>query len=392
MKAPRLGGQYFLLVFVSAYLVMVPRSSAQSRPGPRGNGTLVGRMPDASSSTGTMSPTLFISGKVTLDDGSELTESAAVQTVCRGDRHTRTFTDRHGGFTFQMGDPTPNSDGDLSDASSSAMTRTTTQREQRAWRDCEVQAVLGGFSSEVVELASRLNGMESADLGRIVLHRLERVEGTSISVTSALAPSGARKALEKGREAEKKKNWNRAVESFQKAVQIYPKYAAAWFELGRVQMVKNDAAAAKLSFQQALAADAKYVPPYQGLAELAFRLKQWPEVVRTTGQMLALNPVSFPVAYFFNAVANYNLPDLEAAEKSARQGIKVDSEHQIARLRYVLGIILVKKQDYRQASLYLHQYMHMTTEPAELEAANKQLAEIAKLAPGADSEAKVLTK
>jgi len=43
-----------------------------------------------------------------------------------------------------LGDPTPNVGGDLSDASNSAMTRTTTQREERAWRDCEIQAVLGG--------------------------------------------------------------------------------------------------------------------------------------------------------------------------------------------------------------------------------------------------------
>jgi hypothetical protein len=391
MKAPRLGRACLLVVF-AAYLAFGPCADAQTGPIQRGNGPLRGRMPDASSPSGAMTPTAFISGKVTLDDGSELTEPAAIQTICRGDRHTRTFTDRHGGFSFQLGDPTPNVGGDLSDASNSAMTRTTTQREERAWRDCEIQAVLGGFSSEIVELASRLNTMESADVGRIVLHRLEHVEGTSISVTSALAPSGARRALEKGREAERKKSWDRALQSLQRAVQIYPKYAAAWFELGRVQMFKNDATTAKLSFQQALAADPKYVPPYQGLAELAFQSKQWPEVVHITERILALNPVSFPAAYFFNAVANYYLPNLEAADKSAREGIKVDSEHQLAKLRYVLGIILLKKQDYQQASFYFHQYMQLTTESSELEAANRQLAEIARLAPGANSDAKVQTK
>jgi tetratricopeptide (TPR) repeat protein len=339
-----------------------------------------------------MTPTVFVSGRVALDDGTELTEPAAIQTICRGDKHTRTYTDRHGSFSFQLGDPTPSAEGDLSDAGNSTMTRTTTLREQRALRDCEVQAVLGGFSSEIVELASRLNTMESADVGRIVLHRLEHVEGTSISVTSALAPSGARKALEKGREAEGKKNWDHALQALQKAVQIYPKYATAWFELGRVQMVKNDADAAKLSFQQAVAADAKYVPPYQGLAELAFQAKQWPEVVHTTEEMLALNPVSFPAAYLFNAIANYYLPNLEAAEKSARQGIKMDSEHQIAKLRYVLGIVLLKEKDYAQASIYFHEYMRLTTESAELEAANKQLAEIARLSPGANGDGKVEAK
>jgi tetratricopeptide (TPR) repeat protein len=343
------------------------------------------RAPDPANPTGTMATTAFISGKVTLDDGGELTEPAGIQTICRGERHTRTFTDRHGSFSFQLGDPSQNSTGDLSDASNAMMTRASMQRDERNWRDCEVQAVLGGFSSEVIELASRMNTLESADLGRIVLHRMAHVEGTSISVTSALAPSGAKKALERGREAEQKKNWDKAMQAFQKAVQIYPKYAAAWFELGRVQMVKDDGVAAKLSFQQALAADAKYVPPYQGLAELAFRSKQWPEVVHITEQLLELNPVSFPVAYFFNAVANYNLAKLEAAEKNARQGIKIDSEHQIAKLRYVLGLILVKKQDYQQAAVYLRQYMQLTTESTELEAANRQLAEIEKLSPGADN-------
>jgi tetratricopeptide (TPR) repeat protein len=339
-----------------------------------------------------MPPAAFISGKVTLDDGTELTEPAAIQTICRGDRHTRTFTDRHGSFSFQLGAPSPNSDGDLSDAGNNAMSRTTTLREQRNWRDCEVQAVLGGFTSDVIELASRLTMLESTDVGRIVLHRMEHVEGTSISVTSALAPNGARKALEKARDAEKKKNWNQAVLSLQKAVQIYPKYAAAWFELGRVQIMKNDPAAAKLSFEQALAADDKYVPPYEGLAELAFQAKQWAEVVHTTEQMLALNPVSFPAAYLFNAAANYYLANLEAAEKSARQGIKVDSEHQIAKLRYVLGIILLKKKDYQQAAFYFHEYMQLTTESSELEAANRQLAEIARLSPAANRDDASLKK
>ncbi len=392
MKAPQLGRAYLLVAF-GACLAFGPCANAQTGPVGRGRGgAMVGRSADASSPSGVATPTVFISGKVALDDGAELTEPAAIQLICRGERHTRAYTDHHGGFSFQLGDPTPNSDGDLSDAGNSSMTRTTTQREQRNLRDCEVQAVLGGFSSEIVELASRLNASESADVGRIVLHRLEHVEGTSISVTSALAPRGARKALEKGREEEKKGHWNQAVQALQKAVQIYPKYASAWFELGRVQMVKNDAAAAKLAFQQALAADAKYVPPYQGLAELAFQSKQWPEVVHTTEQVLALNPVSFPAAYLLNAVANFNLPDLEAAEKSARQGVKVDAEHQIAKLRYVLGIILLKRRDYQQAAFYFHEYMRLTTVSTELEAANRQLAEIARLSSGENSDGKIQTK
>ncbi len=351
-----------------------------------GAAVTMGTPPDSMGLPGAMSPTMFISGKVALDDGTELTDPVAIQTICRGDRHTQTYTDRKGSFTFQMGDAAPNAAADLTDADTTLMTRGTSQRDIRNWRECEVQAVLAGFSSDLIELASRTNAMESTDLGRLVLHRLEHVEGTSISITSAQAPSGARKALEKGREAEKKKNWSQAAQALEKAVQIYPKYAAAWFELGRVQMLKNDPAAAKLSFQQSLTADSKYVPPYQGLAELAFSAKQWPEVVRATEQILTLNPVSFPVAYFFNAVANYNLPNLEAAEKSARQGIKVDADHQIAKLHYLLGLILLQEHNFQQAADYFRQYMQLTKEATELEAANRQLAEIARLNPAANRD------
>ena len=345
------------------------------------------RIPDPTTLPEAMGTAAFISGKVTVDDGTELTEPAAIQTICRGERHTRAYTDRHGDFTVQLGSTGSGSTGAMIDASNASMTMGMSGHERRNWRDCQLQAVLSGFSSEAIELASRMNSLQSADLGRVVLHRLQHVDGSSISVTSALAPSGARKALERGREAERKNKWDQAARDLEKAVQIYPKYAIAWCELGRVQMTLKDAVGAKLSFQQSLAADPKYVPPYQGLAELAFVAKQWPEVVHATEQMLTLNPVSFPVAYFFNAVANYYLPNLEAAEKSARQGIKVDSEHQIAKLQYMLGMILLQKRDYQQAAEYFHQYMQLTNEPKGLEAAHQQLAEIAKLSPAVNDGA-----
>src|SRR5712672_2913640 len=55
-------------------------------------------IPDPNSST-----TVFLSGKVVIDDGSVLAESVSIQTVCKGRRHTETHTDSHGGFSFQFG-------------------------------------------------------------------------------------------------------------------------------------------------------------------------------------------------------------------------------------------------------------------------------------------------
>ncbi len=41
-----------------------------------------------------------------LDDGTQITESATIQTICRGRKQTVTHTDSHGGFSFEFGDRT----------------------------------------------------------------------------------------------------------------------------------------------------------------------------------------------------------------------------------------------------------------------------------------------
>lgn len=323
------------------------------------------------------SRTVFVSGKVVLDDGTELTESVAIQTICGRQRRTVADTDAHGNFTFRFGDTSSGITSAVGDAATSSI-RSASGSGSSNWEDCRIQAVLAGFSSEEIELASRLETLQNTDLGRIPLHRMQRVEGTSISVTSALAPSSAKKALEKGREQEKKLKWDEAEQSFEKAVQIYPKYAVAWFELGRVRLRKNDAASAKKSFQQALEADPRYVNPYDGLAQLAMVARQWQEVIDVTGKLLALNPVNFPVDYFFNGVANYYVHNLDAAESSARHGLKIDEAHQIPKLPYLLAMVLTQKHDYAQASEYLQQYLSLEKNPAEAEKARRELSEIAR--------------
>jgi tetratricopeptide (TPR) repeat protein len=325
---------------------------------------------------------MFVSGKVVLDDGTILTEPAAIQTICRGQKRTETYTDSRGSFSFEFGNQTSTSVGARFSEADTPWADTMSRRNnQRDWRDCELQAALPGFSSQVIQLSTRASGFENSDIGRVALHRLSQVEGFTISATSALAPPAAKKVFEKGRDHEKKSDWDTAQQCFEKAVQIYPKYAVAWFELGRAQLRKKDVASARYSFGQALAADPKYVNPYQGLADLALREKQWQTVVDTTGQLLALNPVSFPDAWFQNAIGNYELQNLEAAEKSARQGLKLDEQHRIPKLEYLLGMILMKKHEYPDAANHLQQYLHLATNPSDADEVQKQLAEIARLSP-----------
>jgi tetratricopeptide (TPR) repeat protein len=194
-----------------------------------------------------------------------------------------------------------------------------------------------------------------------------------------MAPPNARKAFQKGREEEKKGKSAEAQRQFQKAVDEYPKFAAAWYELGRTQEALNDNDAARKSYEQALAADSKFVSPYDRLAGLAATQRNWQEVVDDTSHLLRLNPVDFPRAWYSNAFANFQLQNIEAAEKSAESGITADSAHQIPQLKYLLGVILAQKQDYAGAVENMRAYIALAPKAPDIDKVKQQLADIEKL-------------
>ena len=385
-----------LLLTCTLYLVMSSAANAQ-RPGGNNNNNRPGtssspNIPPARTTNPNISsePRItFLSGKVVVDDGSELTDSAVVESVCRGQRRFETYTDRKGNFSFELGKRrgTENMyiDSDVSRPSpnpnfSESQNGLGGGQDRRDLTDCELQAVLPGFTSQILELAGFQNS-QIANVGNISLHRIARVEGFTISATTAMAPGKARKAFEKGLDDKKNKKFDAAEKKFQEAVNIYPKFAAAWLELGRIQLQNKDTAAARQSLAHAIEADCQFVSPHQELALINFNEKRWHDVVDETDQILKLNPISFPQDWFLNAVGNYYLQKLDVAEKSARQGLKADVEHRIPRLEYVLGVILANKHNYPEAMEHLRAYLRLAPNSSDAKSVNDQIVQLEKLAP-----------
>ena len=243
---------------------------------------------------------------------------------------------------------------------------------------CELRASLPGFRSDTVVLTSR-RLFDNPEVGTIVLHRLGNVEGTTISFTSMRAPKEARKAYDKARQSLNKRKWAAAQKELEKAVQIYPEYATAWFELGRTYEAQENFQQARDAYGKALAADGKFVNPYVHIAGLAARDGNWQEVVETTDRLLRLNPFDFPGAYFYNSVANYNLRNLDAAEKSAREALKLDGQHRFPKIDRILGVILAQKNDLQGAARHMRNYLQLDPKAGDAELVKKQLAEIENL-------------
>ena len=153
------------------------------------------------------------------------------------------------------------------------------------------------------------------------------VEGSSISVTSMLAPDKARKAYEHGMQNLLKNKPGDAARDFEKAVALYPGYADAWANLGKLLLQQQAIEPARAALRKAVEADPKLVAPWVELGVMAAKDANWKESAELLDRAVKLDPVDFPQAWYAAAVAHYNLKNYVAAEKSAREAVKLDPRH-----------------------------------------------------------------
>ncbi len=329
---------------------------------------------------------IYLAGRVMLDDGNPPGESVVIERVCNGVVRPEGYTDSKGKFSFELGrnnhmmaDASVGSESDIFGSQRNSMPGFGGGRQinERDLMGCEIRANLPGYRSDIITLSGR-RVMDNPEVGTIILHRMANVEGFTISATTAMAPKEAKKEYEKALNSIKKDKWKDAKPRLEKAVELYPKFASAWFELGRSNEALQDLEGAKKAYSEALNADTKFVKPYMSLAGILVREQKWQEVADTTDRLVRLNPYDYPGAYFYNSVANLNLHQLDVAEKSAREALKIDKDHRIPKANHVLGIILANKQDYSAAAEYMRTYLQLVPNGNDKEFVQKQLAEIDK--------------
>jgi Tfp pilus assembly protein PilF len=311
---------------------------------------------------------LYISGTVVMQDGTPPPEPVAIERVCGGSAHKEGYTDSKGRYQIQLGQ-----NFEMQDVSESGTVSNGMGMDSRSGmggpvgmgmggvspRDligCELRAMLPGFQSSTVMI--RVEGaFGEIRMDTISLQRIGGGTGTTISLTTMQAPNGARKAYEKAQKQVTKEDLKGAEKELTKAVQEYPKFAAAWALLGIIHQSfkQNDQAAS--DYQQAIAADPQYAKPYFGMAVLAAGQQNWKDTIRLAEQVNRLAPLAYPEAYFFSGVASYNLGSFDEAEKSMRKFLSLDTEHHRPIAALYLGDMLAKRQDYagaaEQAKAYL---------------------------------------
>ena len=332
----------------------------------------------------------FFSGRVLFDDGTPPNTNVRIERLCGADTRLEAHTDSKGRFYFQLGQNI----GVDTDASTSGLPSSVYGRNgsggsfgngnfpgmqsgiggnsTSALWNCELRASYPGYRSDTVRLAGR-QPLDRPDVGTIVLHHLGNVQGSTISLTTALAPKNARKAYEKGLKLAQKAKFEEAQQRLREATDLYPKYAIAWYALGQVQQHQNQNAEAQKSFQSAISSDSRYVSPYDQLARLAAQQGNWEEAAKFSKKAISLNPVEFPTSFWYNAIANYQLKRSKDAEKSVRDLLKLDTRHNFPQAETLIGQLLLEQGNYPEAETHLKSYLTLVPKASNADAIKQLL-------------------
>ena len=390
--------------------LLAPVASAQKPPAPTPPTPSKPTQP-ASPAPGSSQPTepsaaddlvLLLRGRIATNDGTSLPNDTLVERICSNTVLQQVYASSRGEFTMQMGS---RFDSFLDASAGPASQQGVANKASRDGiprhdlMNCELRASAVGFRSNSISLVDLTPSGSAIDVGAIVVERTTKIKGMTLSATPYKAPSNARKAYEKGLEAERKGKLAEARNYFEQALEIYPKYASAWFQLGTVFEKVNQKDSARAAYTRATTIDTKFLPPYLSLAEMAYEAGNWTEVLQFTGHIIDLdllnhgdlryvldldesNPAE---AYFYNAVANYKLNKVEEAEKSALRAERVDLRTHFPQLHLLLADIFAGKKNYAVAISELQAYLELAPHAKDTDQVREQLAKLEKLNHSAPS-------
>ncbi len=340
---------------------------------------------------------MFLLGRVATNDGTPVPNDAMVERVCNNKVLQQVYASSHGDFSMQLGsmvDSFLDATGDSTSQTGAPSKDSTMGISRRQLMNCELRASVAGFHSDVVDLVDLDTFGSRMDVGVIVVERTTKIEGMTLNAAPYLAPKDARKAYEKGLEAERKANLASARKYFEMALEIYPKYASAWYQLGTVLQNENQKDAARRAYTKATTIDTRFLPPYLSLASMAYQEGNWTELltltahildrdplnrVDVTGYIVDLDPLNCAEAYFYNAVANYQLNKFDVAEKSGLKAEHVDLLTRFPQLHFLLGEIFARKNDYASAISEIQTYLELAPHAKNADQVREQLAELEKL-------------
>lgn len=308
---------------------------------------------------------LFLYGTILTAGGASLPESTSIEINCESQIVKAIHPELNGTFRFDLRGKWQ-SDTDITaavnpyDQQAPADTRSRTNysvsgASPRRVSECDLRISAPGYQPIFQIVETQNPGITGVNAGVIVLTPVLIEPASAVSSNTLLVPKKARKQFDKGENDLRHNNLPAAARHLEKAVAQYGQFAAAWNDLGRIYLADRRNEKAGEAFSNAIAADPHFMPPYISLAELQLQESQFENAAATAGKALTVSP-GLAAADFLQAVANFKLNRLDAAEQSARAA--EHGPHQnLPQLHLLLADICLRKNDYSGAAQQMRSYL-----------------------------------
>jgi tetratricopeptide (TPR) repeat protein len=195
-----------------------------------------------------------------------------------------------------------------------------------------------------------------------------------ISVAMMNIPGKAKKEFDKGLDALDKKDFVKAQGHFEKASTIYPKYAAAFNNLGFLAMQNGDAAAGEAFFERAVAADDQYPGAYLNLARVRWGQKRFEDAEKLLLKNTSLDPKNVEaISLLVNLNAMSGRYDNAIALSKKVHGM---SHEAFPVVHYIAGLAYQSKNDLPDAATEFRQYLKEAPQGKSADQARTALAQV----------------
>ena len=325
-------------------------------------------------------PPIFVTGRVVNEAGRPIQDSASVQLNCATRSVQSVHTDLDGYFTINIGTGVQNNfdfsaanDGRQGFAGIGSTTELPTRFGDNALAGCELQVSVPHYYPITHTITERTE-MGRADMGTIRLTPLATRKDSSVSLAALMVPKDADKEFEKALKELGRNKPEAAMPYLEKAVALYPHFAAAWNQMGQIYLERGLKEKAVTAFEQSTASDPQYIAPLINLATIEMQDRDWEKGIETAQKALAMDS-SIGFVNFLVAVGNYNMNNLEAAELSA-QAAEKDPNGPLPQVHALLSQICVQKQDYPQALTHMRSYLEQSPEGPYAEQFKQDIADI----------------
>src|SRR5579863_37560 len=267
--------------------------------------------------------TIFLHGKVSMEDGSPPPKMVVIERWC-SDQLTPdnvAYSDKNGQYTWKLN----------FDVNSEAR--------------CNIQAVLKPYQSNKFTLPD-LNAFSDPNLPPLVLSQGGPNSEGQIFDESVRVPVSALGAWNRAQAAASTGKWADAERSLKMATTAAPKFARGWNALAIVLERENKPAEAWKDYKLAIEADPKLLAAYAALARLSIEVKDWENAGQAADELIKRDTEKrYPEARLMQAMARYQLKDLDGSVASAEEAIKLDTKHKLPAIEYVIGLSLAAKGD-----------------------------------------------